>query len=68
MYLPNAFILNMSFQKEFLWVYYALRDKKERNEKVQCNGSKLSRLMDALSLALFKMLINRSLQYLAYRL
>ena len=28
MYLPNAFILNMSFQKEFLWVYYALRDKK----------------------------------------
>ena len=28
MYLPNAFVLNMSFQKEFLWVYYALRDKK----------------------------------------
>ena len=38
MYLPNAFILNMSFQKEFLWVYYALRDKKNEKER-SCNGS-----------------------------
>ena len=33
MYLPNAFVLNMSFQKEFLWVYYALRDKKNRTKE-----------------------------------